>query len=38
MVSGEANQAMIAALAVGVLVAIPIAARLIRDRLRRRRQ
>ena len=38
MVTGEAHQAMIAALAVGVLVAIPIAAKLIRDRLRHRRR
>jgi uncharacterized membrane protein YdjX (TVP38/TMEM64 family) len=38
MVTGEAHQAMIAALAVGALVAIPFAAKLIRDRLRHRRQ
>ena len=36
MVAGEAEQAMIAALGLGVLVALPLAARFIRERLRRR--
>jgi uncharacterized membrane protein YdjX (TVP38/TMEM64 family) len=35
MVAGEANQAMIAALGLGVLVAIPFVVRLIGDRFRR---
>ena len=36
MVAGEAEQAMIAALGLGVLVALPLAARFMRERLRRR--
>lgn len=36
MVAGEAKQAMIAALGLGVLVALPLAARFMRERLRRR--
>lgn len=36
MVAGEADQAMIAVLALGVLVAIPFIARLVRNRLRQR--
>lgn len=36
MAAGEAQQAMIAALGLGVLVAIPFAAKFIRDRLKRR--
>jgi uncharacterized membrane protein YdjX (TVP38/TMEM64 family) len=37
MVAGEADQAMLAALGLGVLVAIPFAAKFIRDRLRGQR-
>jgi len=37
MVAGEARQAMIAALGLGVLVAIPLVAKFVRDRLRLRR-
>ena len=36
MIAGEADQAMIAALGLGVLVAIPLAVRFIRDRATRR--
>lgn len=36
MVAGEAEQAMIAALGLGVLVALPLAARFIHERLKRR--
>ena len=38
MVAGEADQAMIAVLALGVLVAIPFIAKLVRNRLRQRGQ
>lgn len=36
MVTGDATQAMFAALGLGVLVAVPLVAKLVRDRLRRR--
>jgi uncharacterized membrane protein YdjX (TVP38/TMEM64 family) len=36
MIAGEADQAMIAALGLGVLVVIPLAVKFIRDRANRR--